>query len=157
MAEVEYTENTVEEETAIVTAGANYLSTLVDTAAPVMEAYGFDATSDEGEVRLFNAESDADSLAESGLAEMALVGLAIKPGVRVDPVTGERNPCANTTFFTSDGDTYVSQSNGIARDAARLIALINRKGGWESGKVYTVRVIETKLSGGRTLKKLALV
>lgn len=119
-----------------------------------IESYGFDPDSSEGIVRVFNAGSDADSLNDSGLTELTIDGIQIRPGVRVDPVSGTRTPCANTTFFSVDGKCYVTQSTGIARDAARLIALIGHTG-WGEGK--TVRIVETRLQGGRTLKKLALV
>lgn len=119
-----------------------------------IESYGFDQSTAEGIVRVFNAGSDAESLNDSGLTELTIDGILIKPGVRVDPVSGTRTPCANTTFFSVDGKAYVTQSTGIARDAARLVVLMD-KIGWGEGK--TVRVVETKLQGGRTLKKLALV
>ena len=119
-----------------------------------IESYGFDQSTPEGIIRVFNAGSDAESLNDSGLTKLTIDGIQIKPGVRVDPVSGTRTPCANTTFFSVDGKAYVTQSTGIARDAARLIMLMD-KIGWGEGK--TVRVVETKLQGGRTLKKLALV
>lgn len=118
-----------------------------------IESYGFDPDSTKGIVRIFNAGSDAESLNASKLTELTIDGIQIRPGVRVDPVSGTRTPCANTTFFSVDGKCYVTQSTGIARDAARLIALIGHTG-W--GECKTVRIVETKLQGGRTLKKLAL-
>lgn len=118
-----------------------------------IESYGFDQSTAEGITRVFNAGSDAESLNDSGLTELTIDGILIKPGVRVDPVSGTRTPCANTTFFSVDGKAYVTQSTGIARDAARLVMLMD-KIGWGEGK--TVRIVETKLQGGRTLKKLAL-
>lgn len=118
-----------------------------------IESYGFDESTAEGITRIFNAGSDAESLNDSGKTELTIDGIMIKPGVRVDPVRGTRTPCANTTFFSVDGKAYVTQSTGIARGAARLVMLMD-KIGWGEGK--TIRVIETKLAGGRTLKKLAL-
>lgn len=118
-----------------------------------IESYGFEQSTAEGITRVFNAGSDAESLNDSGLTELTIDGILIKPGVRVDPVSGTRTPCANTTFFSVDGKAYVTQSTGIARDAARLVMLMD-KIGWGEGK--TVRIVETKLQGGRTLKKLAL-
>lgn len=118
-----------------------------------IESYGFDQSTTEGIVRVFNAGSDAESLNDSGLEELTIDGIQIKPGVRVDPVSGSRTPCATTTFFSVDGKAYVTQSTGIACDAARLVMLMD-KIGWGDGK--TIRIITTKLQGGRTLKKLAL-
>ena len=155
------TENTITEDAyeteqtaELAVAAANtIMDGLCQEVGQSIESYGFDQSTTEGIVRVFNASSDAESLNDSGLVELTIDGIQIKPGVRVDPVSGARTPCANTTFFSVDGKCYVTQSTGIARDAARLIALIGHTG-WGEGK--TVRIVETKLQGGRTLKKLAL-
>lgn len=137
-----------------VAATNNIMDGLCQEVGQSIESYGFDQSTAEGITRVFNAGSDAESLNDSGLTELTIDGILIKPGVRVDPVSGTRTPCANTTFFSVDGKAYVTQSTGIARDAARLVMLMD-KIGWGEGK--TVRIVETKLQGGRTLKKLALV
>lgn len=136
-----------------VTATNAIMDGLCQEVGQVIESYGFDTESAEGITRIFNAGSDAESLNDSKLDKLTIVGIRIVPGVRVDPVKGDRTPCANTTFFATDGKCYITQSTGIARDAARLAVLVD-KIGWGEGK--TIRIIETKLAGGRTLKKLAL-
>ena len=143
-------------EIALAQAGTQLVADLGAQSAVAIECYGFDATTDEGAMRVFNVESDAQSLAESKLSKIEIVGINIRPGVRVDPVTGSRTACAVTTLMAADGSNYVTQSNGIARDAARLAKFLAARG-WDAGKTYTVEVKETKLNGGRTLKKLALV
>lgn len=156
------TENTITEDAyeteqtaeLAVTANNAIMDGLCQEVGQSIESYGFDQSTAEGIVRVFNAGSDAESLNGSHLTELTIDGIMIKPGVRVDPVSGTRTPCANTTFFSVDGKVYVTQSTGIARDAARLVMLMD-KIGWGEGK--TVRIVETKLQGGRTLKKLALV
>lgn len=156
------TENTITEDAyeteqtaeLAVTASNTIMDGLCQEVGQSIESYGFDESTTEGITRIFNAGSDAESLNDSHLTELTIDGILIKPGVRVDPVSGTRTPCANTTFFSVDGKAYVTQSTGIARDAARLVMLMD-KIGWGEGK--TVRIVETKLQGGRTLKKLALV
>lgn len=156
------TENTITEDAyeteqtaeLAVTANNAIMDDLCQEVGQSIESYGFDQSTAEGIVRIFNAGSDAESLNDSHLTELTIDGIMIKPGVRVDPVSGTRTPCANTMFFSVDGKVYVTQSTGIARDAARLVMLMG-KIGWGEGK--TVRIVETKLQGGRTLKKLALV
>lgn len=156
------TENTITEDAyeteqtaeLAVTASNTIMDGLCQEVGQSIESYGFDESTTEGITRIFNAGSDAESLNDSHLTELTIDGILIKPGVRVDPVSGTRTPCANTTFFSVDGKVYVTQSTGIARDAARLVMLMD-KIGWGEGK--TVRIVETKLQGGRTLKKLALV
>lgn len=156
------TENTITEDAyeteqtaeLAVAASNTIMDGLCQEVGQSIESYGFDESTTEGITRIFNAGSDAESLNDSHLTELTIDGILIKPGVRVDPVSGTRTPCANTTFFSVDGKVYVTQSTGIARDAARLVMLMD-KIGWGEGK--TVRIVETKLQGGRTLKKLALV
>lgn len=149
---VEYTED-VETTELATTADNQIMAGLYAESSSAIESYGFDTDTAEGVARVFNAGSDAESLNDSGLTEITINGIQIKPGVRVDPVSGDRTPCANTTFFAVDGKFYITQSTGIARDAARLLALIS-KIGWGEG--VKIRIVETKLAGGRTLKKLAL-
>lgn len=126
----------------------------VATESEEISIFGFDTTTKEGMIRLFNAQEDADSLSESGVTELTVDGILIQPGVRVNPVTGERSACANTTLITADG-AYVSQSNGVARTAARIVALY-RNVGWPVGGVK-VEVTEQKLDHGMTYKKLRLI
>lgn len=156
------TENATITEYAYETEQTNDLATISNNSimdglcqevGQTIESFGFDQSTTEGIVRVFNAGSDAESLNASGLSELTIDGIQIKPGVRVDPVSGDRTPCANTTFFSVDGKAYVTQSTGIARDAARLVMLMD-KIGWGEGK--TIRIVTAKLPGGRTLKKLAL-
>ena len=116
--------------------------------------FGFDETSPEGIVRLFNAQEDGESLDASGLTDLVLEGIILRPGTRVDPVSGSRTGCVNTILMTADGD-YVSQSNGIARTAARIVSLYGATG-WPQAGIH-VQVVEQKLAGGRTYKKLRLV
>ena len=144
----------VEAETAIVAAANSYLGTLAESTSESISLFGFDPNSPEGMVRVFNAEEDGESLNDSGVTELTLDGIHIVPGTRVDPVSGSRTPCANTILMSVDGHNYVSQSNGIARTAAR-IANLYANVGWPEGGVK-VEVTEQKLAGGRTYKKLAL-
>lgn len=115
--------------------------------------FGFDPETAEGMVRVFNAQEDGESLNDSGLTALRLEGIIIQPGVRVDPVSGSRTACANTILMTAEGD-YVTQSNGVARTAARIVSLF-KKVGWPKEGV-TVQLKEQKLAGGRTYKKLSL-
>lgn len=116
-------------------------------------AFGFDPETPEGIRDIFNAEEDGLSLSEAGITELVLRGIIIRPGVRVNPVTGARTPCANTILMATDNHNYVSQSNGIARTAARIANMFGKA--WPEGGV-AVKVDERKLSNGTTYKKLLL-
>ena len=145
--------------------GATMLDSISATSDARIESYGFDATTDEAMVKLFNAEEDGTSLNEwltecddSGkrvnAGTFAINGIILRPGTRVDPVTGSRSACVNTILLTCDGEALVSQSNGIARTAARIVRLMESRGWPEDGLAVCVK--EQKLDRGRTYKKLAL-
>lgn len=151
-------------EMVLASAGATMLDHISITNDARIESYGFDATTDEAMVKLFNAE-DGTSLNEwltecddSGKrvneSTFAINGIILRPGTRVDPVTGSRTACVNTIMLTTDGEALVSQSNGIARTAARIVKLMEQRG-WPEGGL-SVCVKEQKLDRGRTYKKLAL-
>lgn len=141
-------------EVALSTTGTTLLNNLMEENTSSIKFLGFDEDSPEGLVRVFNAQEDGDSLDASGKTELTLDGIMLVPGVRVDPVSGSRTPCVNTILLTPEGD-YVSQSNGIARTAARIIVLYGANG-WPEGGIK-VKVTEQKLAGGRTYKKLRLM
>ena len=145
--------------------GATMLDNIAYTSTTRIESYGFDATTDEAMVKLFNAEEDGTSLNEwltecddSGKRvnpdTFAINGIILRPGTRVDPVSGSRTACVNTILLTVDGEALVSQSNGIARTAARIIKLMEQRGWPEKGLAVCVK--EQKLDPRRTYKKLAL-
>lgn len=153
--EVLYSESeTPSDELALSTMGARMLNNLVEGNTSAIKFLGFDEDTSEGLVRVFNAQEDGESLDASGKTELTLDGIMLVPGVRVDPVNGSRTPCVNTILLTPDGD-YVSQSNGIARTAARITVLYGVTG-WPEGGIK-VKVTEQKLAGGRTYKKLRLM
>lgn len=141
-------------ELALASEGSALMATLEQQGGDESIAlFGFDPDTPEGMVRVFNAQEDGVSLNDSGLTDLTLEGILIQPGVRVDPVTGSRTACANTILMT-ETDNYVTQSNGIARTAARIVNLYKRVG-WPEGGIH-VLLKEQKLAGGRTYKKLSL-
>lgn len=149
------TEAEANTEIVLTNAASNFVETLAEENEARIMGTNFDMTASEGIVRIFNAEEDGTSLNDSGLTELVLDGIIIRPGVRVDPVHGTRTPCANTILMATDGNNYVSQSNGIARSAARIIHLYEKLGWPEEG--LPVRVTENKLDGRRSYKKLTLM
>ena len=152
-------------EITLVNAGTAMLDSITTANDARIESYGFDATTDDAMVTIFNAEEDGTSL-NDWLAEkddsgalvnsgpFAINGIILRPSTRVDPVTGSRTPCVNTILLTVDGEALVSQSNGIARTAARIVRLMESRGWPKDGLAVCVK--EQKLDRGRTYKKLAL-
>lgn len=140
-------------ELALAADGVAMLHAFGNTTTAEISAFGFDAASPDGIKRIFNAQEDGESLSEAGVTELTLAGILLRPGVRVDPVSGSRTACVNTILMSADGHNYVTQSNGIARTAARIIGLYAN--GWPEEGV-AVALKEQKLDRGRTYKKLVL-
>ena len=106
-----------------------------------------DRTTREGTIKVANALSDAASLAEIGDKHFNLVDVITTPGVRTR--TGE--VCTNTYLIDSEGNIYMTQSDGLKRSAQQIVGLFNGDFG-EDG--IEVAVIEKKLNNGNTLKTL---
>ena len=106
-----------------------------------------DRTTREGTIKVANALSDAASLAEIGDKHFNLVDVITTPGVRNR--TGE--VCTNTYLIDSDGNIYMTQSDGLKRSAQQIVGLFN--GDFGEGGIE-VAVIEKKLNNGNTLKTL---
>ena len=150
------TREVVTEETAelaLASEGSAMLRAIGSTSSEQLGIFGFDADSPEGIRRIFNAQEDGESLSESGETELTLEGILLQPGVRVDPVSGARTACV-TTILMTEGHNYVSQSNGIAHTAARIVGLYTRLGWPEEG--VPVHIKEQTLDRGRSYKKLVL-
>lgn len=106
-----------------------------------------DRTTREGTIKVANALSDAASLADIGDKHFNLVDVITTPGVRSR--TGEF--CTNTYLIDSEGNIYMTQSDGLKRSAQQIVGLFNGDFG-EDG--IEVAVIEKKLNNGNTLKTL---
>lgn len=106
-----------------------------------------DRTTREGTIKIANALSDAASLVEIGDKHFNLVDVITTPGVRTR--TGE--VCTNTYLIDSEGNIYMTQSDGLKRSAQQIVGLFNSDFG-EDG--IEVAVIEKKLNNGNTLKTL---
>lgn len=106
-----------------------------------------DRTTREGTIKVANALSDATSLAEIGDKHFNLVDVITTPGVR----TRNGEVCTNTFLIDSDGNIYMTQSDGLKRSAQQIVGLFNGDFG-ENG--IEVAVIEKKLNNGNTLKTL---
>ena len=113
------------------TSSNNYIST-------------FTAEDRAGKIKLANALNNSDSLVN--VSKFTLVDVIMTPGKRSR--TGE--PCTNTYLISSDGNVYMTQSEGVCRSAQQLISLF----GCDFGDGIDVEVIERSLSNGNTLKSL---
>lgn len=127
----------------------------IETANPTktIAAVNFDTTTTEGKKKLFNASSAAVSLNESGNTVLHISGLIVCPGERLDRATGELVTCLNTTFIAEEG-AYLSQSNGIADSAKRLLAVF---GGTIPEEGLDIQIKTNKTNNGNTVKFFELI
>lgn len=105
-----------------------------------------DRSTREGTIKVANALSDAESLADLGDAHFTLIDIITTPGVRTR--TGE--VCTNVYLVSDDGRIFMSQSDGIKRSAQQIVGLFNG----DFGEGIEVGVIAKQLKSGNTLKTL---
>lgn len=105
-----------------------------------------DRSTREGVITVANALSDAISLKDKGDEHFTLVDVITTPGVRSR--TGEE--CVNTYLISSDGDIYMTQSEGIRRSAQNIVGFF----GGDFGEGIEVAVLSKELANGNTLKTL---
>lgn len=134
----------------------------VAPANPAMPAtraiMNFDLSGFSATKAVFNAINAAGSLeeyrVETGLDEMTLKGLIVRPREVMDEATGEMIIEKGVTFMTESGD-YFSKSAGIVSSAE---ALLDACGGhYPDDEIIRVKFFDVKLDAKRTLKKFSLV
>lgn len=129
---------------------ANELSTNVNETTELDIPNGYictiDRTSRDGVIKVANALSDAESLADFGNAHFMLTDVITTPGVRTR--TGE--VCTNVYLVTADGTILMSQSDGIKRSVQQIVGLF----GGDFGDGIEVAVVTKQLKSGNSLKTL---
>ena len=107
----------------------------------------------EGKKATVNAINNAVSLKDYSEVPLTLTGIITTPGSRKGRSGLPDVPCQNTYLICADGKAYFSQSDGIARSAnmiARFFADVLADG-------VAVKVAETKLDNGNTLKSIEVI
>ena len=129
---------------------ANELSTNVNDTTELDIPNGYictiDRTSRDGVIKVANALSDAESLADYGDEHFMLTDVITTPGVRTR--TGE--VCTNVYLVTADGTILMSQSDGIKRSVQQIVGLF----GGDFGDGIEVAVVTKQLKSGNSLKTL---
>lgn len=101
-----------------------------------------------------NAVNNAQSLSTIGSSPFTAVGVMTKPGVRR---SRDKNvpdaPCTDTVIVCADGSAYFTKSEGIRRAIDNLVGMRM----FDDGEPVTMRVVESKMSNGNTLKTIELV
>lgn len=107
----------------------------------------------EGKKATVNAINNAVSLKDYSEVPLTLTGIITTPGSRKGRSGLPDVPCQNTYLICEDGRAYFSQSDGIGRSAnmiARFFADVLADG-------VVVKVAETKLDNGNTLKSIEVI
>lgn len=134
----------------------NAIVTGTDFAIPEGFICTIDTTDINGKVALVNAVNSAVSSKDVTGDVLRVVDVVTTPGARAR--TGE--VCKNTYLVCEDGNTYFTQSDGVARDIALIVAAFTDAtthkfvNPVELG--FGVQIIETRLGNGNTLKKCVL-
>ena len=138
-------------ENAIVTAEPKFDTQSIST---------IDSDSVEAKLEVVAAVNAATSLneyvEENGTdAVINVTNIFTMPGVRKSRVVGQPDmPCQNTYLITADGECLMSQSDGIYRSAAMIVAMFPTLELSEGGKGMKMRVQTKKLANGNTIKSL---
>ena len=103
---------------------------------------------------LNSAESLADVIVPDKTAFDCIDILQV-PGVRRSRIEGVSDqPCTNTYFILADGRALMTQSDGIKRSVAMLLALYPDCGRSTEKGCLSLCVHEQKLPNGNTLKSI---
>ena len=144
------TENT---ETAIVAQPVQESRALITSQGFVNTC---DLTTRQGKLTVIKAVNNAQSLA--GVPEGTVIDvcdIVTKPGVRKarDPRL-PNTPCINTYLIDTEGNAYMSQSDGIAQSAEFIVANFPDMGKSEPEGCVPLYVKVTSLPNGNTVKAL---
>ena len=133
------------------------------TAEPKFDAQSIstiDSDSVEAKLEVVAAVNAATSLneyvEENGTdAVINVTNIFTMPGVRKSRAVGQPDtPCQNTYLITADGECLMSQSDGIYRSAAMIVAMFPTLELSEGDKGMKMRVQTKKLANGNTIKSL---
>ncbi len=101
-----------------------------------------------------NAANNAVSLSTIGDTVFEAIGVMAKPGVRR---SRDKNvpdaPCTDCIILCADGKAYFTKSEGIRKALDNLVGM----GVFDDVEPVKMRVVESQLANGNTLKTLELV
>ena len=112
----------------------------------------FDIESREGKIRMFNAKNGSSISMKDLDNGTVLNAIGVLQYMDTVDTYGKPQEVTITTIFTSDGNSYASVSDSVAKAGSNLIDLVNDLGLEE----YTVRVIKETSKGGNEYLNLQL-
>lgn len=116
-----------------------------------------DMNSEDGQIAVYNALSNARALSEYMDVPLDIVDVLQEPGVRKSRQVGVNDaPCVNTYIVTADGTAYFTQSDGIARCIGRLLTIFKHGFRATSKGCVRAKCVSETLRNGNTIKSLVL-
>lgn len=138
----------------------NELATTNNVTAGIIPEGAFntvDMSTFDGAMKVTNAINNSVSLAEyvenNSNPTLTVVDIVVTPGTRKSRDGGPDTPCDDTRLILADGTALMTQSGGIARSARFIVGLC----GAELHNGILIRVVESKLRNGNTIKGLEIV
>lgn len=129
-----------------------------DTNTAIIDASAFrvctiDMDSDDDKMAFVKGYNSATPLSENVGVVINLKDVVCVNGIRKGRNGMPDTPCVNTYMMSDDGQTYYSQSDGVARSVMSLVAMFPTL--TYEGRDYIPVVCEEKqLSNGNTLKSI---
>ena len=128
-----------------------------DFAIPTGFINTCDITTDEGKKKVMNAYADSESLASHVGEVLKICDCMTTPGIRKGRNGQNDMECQNTYLMDIDGNSYFSQSDGVAR-ALQMIAALYPTFGKDTEKGYIeIACKENELPNGNSLKTLVVL
>lgn len=132
----------------------------VEESRALTTSQGFVNTCDistrQGKITVIKAVNNAQSLADVPEGTVIDVcDIVTKPGIRKarDPRL-PNTPCINTYLIDTDGNAYMSQSDGIAQSAEFIVSAFPDMGKSDPERCVPLFVKVTPLPNGNTVKSL---
>lgn len=139
------------------------METAITTYEPAVTAQSISTISEdtvENKLKIVSAVNAATSLndyvKENGTdATFMVTNIFTMPGVRKARAAGQSDmPCQNTYLILDTGECVMSQSDGIYRSAAAIVAMFPTLDLGDGSCGMRMRVQEKQLKNGNTIKSL---
>ena len=114
----------------------------------------FDATTDEGKRRLYQATNDAEPLSDNLNKTIQLVDIVAVPADVIDD-DGVESEVLRLILLTKDGKRYSAISNGLYSSLQNIMAIFGPPALWDAP--LSIKVVEEKSRRGRKFFTAKLV
>lgn len=117
----------------------------------------YDLTTTEGKMATIQHLNDTKPLKHTVGEVLDVCDVITEPGVRRGRNGMPDTACQNTYLITKDGESYFSQSDGVARSIRTICTMFPDMGKGSEKGCISLALKETALENGNTLKTLVPV